>query len=82
MIEENWSLHPIFNGHDDLTYWLPDDGLEAGIDIIAHEMCKPRFPWINVPLTVEVSVGTRWDKLEELKTYRSDELFNLRNPFK
>ena len=81
-LEGDESLHPAFNGHDDLSFVLPDDGLEARIAIIAEEMCRPRFDYVNVPLIVEVSVGPRWHRLEEVARYSSEVLFNLRNPYK
>lgn len=74
-------LQPNINVHDDLTFWLPDEGLKPRIDYIAQEMCRPRFDYINVPLVVEASVGSRWHELEEIKVYRSDQLFNTPNPY-
>lgn len=79
--EDNMECHPRFNGHDDLSFFMEDDRLEHNIPIIVEEMCKPRFPWINVPLIVEVSVGPRWNELEEIKVVRSNELFNIPNPY-
>lgn len=75
-------LQPVLNVHDDLTFNIADENLEPKIDIIAREMCLPRFDYINVPLIVEVSAGERWDRCEELKVYRSNELFNTPNPYK
>lgn len=80
--EEAWDRHPRFNGHDDLSFFMADGNLETNIEIIAREMCRPRYDWINVPLIVEVSVGTRWNELEEIRKYSSEQLFNLRNPYK
>ena len=80
-LDDDPSLQPAFMGHDDLSFFLPDRGLEDRIEIIAREMCKPRFDWINVPLIVEVSVGARWHELKEVQVYRSNELYNLRNPY-
>lgn len=74
--------HPRFNGHDDLSFFMPDGTLEENIEVITHEMCRPRFDFINVPLIVEVSVGQRWNALEEIRKYSSEQLFNLRNPYK
>jgi uracil-DNA glycosylase family 4 len=72
---------PELNVHDDLTFILPQaDHLER-IDVIAREMCKPRFDYINVPLIVEASTGPRWHELKEIKVYRSHELFNTPNPY-
>lgn len=80
--EDNVELQPIFNGHDDLTYRISDAKLESNVAIIAEEMCKPRFSYINVPLIVEVSVGARWHQLKEIAKYSSEDLYGLYNPFK
>lgn len=80
--EDDLELQPNLNVHDDLTSLLADATLEPKVERIARIMCKPRFNFINVPLIVEASIGTRWDKLEEIGVYRSDELFNIPNPYK
>lgn len=74
-------LIPRLNVHDDLSFYIPDAELDSGIKVVAQEMCRPRFDYINVPLVVEVSIGTNWADLEEIAVYRSDVLFNLRNPY-
>lgn len=79
--EDNEELQPAFNGHDDLTFRSSDLRLMSNIKVIAHEMCKPRFSYINVPLIVEVSVGPRWNELQEIAKYSSADLFNLPNPY-
>lgn len=80
--EENWECHPRFNGHDDLSFFMQKSSLEHNIPIIAEEMCKPRFDFINVPLIVEVSTGRRWNELEEVRKYWSHEMFGTPNPYK
>ncbi len=70
-----------FNGHDDLTFLVTDQNLEKRLERIVLEMCRVRFDYINVPLVVEASVGSQWDKLEEVGVYRSHLLFNHRNPY-
>jgi DNA polymerase-1 len=52
--------------HDDLTFIWPEKRLDEYIDIAVYEMTKLRFPWINVPVEVEVSVGDNWADLEEI----------------
>lgn len=59
------------NVHDDLSFYLPDATLERDIATIAEDMCKPRFDFINVPLTIEVKVGRNWGEQEEVATYSS-----------
>lgn len=80
-LENDPELQPIINVHDDLTFDIGDDTLESKMPIIAREMCMPRFDYINVPLLVEVGIGERWDQMQELKVYRSHELFNIPNPY-
>jgi DNA polymerase-1 len=83
MLEDDMdNLHPVLNVHDDLTFEPRDEALEASMDVIAREMCKHRFPHINVPLIVEMKVGQRWDQMKEVQVYRSNEIFNLPNPYK
>lgn len=74
-------LQSNLNIHDDLTHWLGDRTLDAKILQIARIMCRPRFKWITVPIIVECKVGARWDEMQEVAVYRSDKLYNLRNPF-
>ena len=62
------------NVHDDLTFLIPDETLDQDIQTIARYMCDSQFEFINVPIVVEVSVGKRWDKIEEIAKYRSDRL--------
>lgn len=80
--EGNPDIIPNLNVHDDLTF-LPKVGdLDATLSIVKDEMCRHHFDFINVPLMVEASIGVNWCDLEEIKKYRSDELFNLPNPYK
>jgi len=71
-----------FNGHDDLTFLLQDQTMEQKLNRIVLEMCRPRFDYINVPLVVEVSCGTRWHDVKGIGVYRSDILFGTPNPYK
>lgn len=80
-LEDDPDYQPNLNVHDDLSTILRDSQVETKIPVIAEEMCRHRFDFINVPLVVEVSMGERWDRVEEIAKYRSDVLFNLRNPF-
>lgn len=80
--EKNPELQPNLNVHDDLTFLLSDDGVEAKMERIARVMCTSRYSFINVPLIVEAAIGSRWHELEKYADFRSDELFNQPNPFK
>lgn len=72
---------PSINIHDDLTFEVTEETVDPVLKLVVPEMCKHRFDYINVPLVVEVSIGTNWANLTEIKKYRSDEIFNLRNPY-
>lgn len=74
-------LQPNLNVHDDLTFYILDSKVESSLGIITPIMCRHRFDFINVPMIVEVSVAKRWNELEEIGVYRSNELFKLRNPY-
>lgn len=80
-LDDNIELQPIFNGHDDLTFEMNESNLDANIPIIVGEMLKHRFDYINVPLVLELKVGYQWHKMEEIKVYRSHEVFGLPNPY-
>ncbi len=80
-LQEDPELQPSLNVHDDLTFEMDDESLEAKIPVVATEMCRPRFDYINVPLIVEVKAGPNWFDLTELKVYKSHELFGTRNPY-
>lgn len=59
------------NIHDDLTFYLPEVSLEEDLDIIVPIMCQPRFDFVNVPITVEISIGKTWGDQEEVATVES-----------
>jgi uracil-DNA glycosylase family 4 len=60
--------------HDDLGFYLPDETWEEDHKFIVKEMLSCKFPFINVPLTVESAIGTNWYELKEIGTYSSDKL--------
>ncbi|HWY33840.1 MAG TPA: DNA polymerase, partial [Nitrosopumilaceae archaeon] len=60
--------------HDDLGFYLPDETLDEDHKFIVKEMLSCKFPFINVPLTVESAVGPNWYELKEIGTYSSDKL--------
>ncbi len=64
-------LQPILNVHDDLTLCLPNKTLEADIEIIVREMLGCQYDFINVPLTIECSIGKAWGSLKEIETFSS-----------
>lgn len=69
---------PVMNIHDDLTWIVPDAELDAFIPDAVRAMIyfegDPRYDFINVPLTCEVTTGKDWSIMQEYGTYRSDQL--------
>jgi len=59
------------NIHDDLTFIIPDKGLDTDIETIVKEMVNPCYEWINVPLTAEVKIGRNWCDQKEFHTFDS-----------
>ncbi len=71
---QQWHIHPVLNVHDDLTMFVPDDDrvLEDALRIFTREMLTFSYPWINVPLSVEVSIGKNWGELEPIGKFWSN----------
>jgi DNA polymerase I-like protein with 3'-5' exonuclease and polymerase domains len=84
-MEDDNDMQPRLNVHDDLTAQIPDyedqDLMWCKVDRIMRVMCRHRFPFINVPVVVELQCGRDWYHTEKLQDYRSDVLFNLENPY-
>lgn len=70
---EDWEVHPMLNIHDDLTFELYEDTFDDSAERIIKEMLRTPFDFINVPISVELSIGKGWEKLDEVGTYFSDE---------
>lgn len=70
---KNWWLHPILNIHDDLTMVVPDDDavLDDAIRRIYKVMLTPAFDFINVPMSVECSIGNNWYEMTEVGKFWS-----------
>lgn len=64
---------PIMNVHDDLSFYLLIKSLEEDIEFLAREMCCCSYSWINVPLSVEVSLGDNWCDKTELHTFTTND---------
>lgn len=68
-----WYLHPIMNIHDDLTFDIPNNPkiLEEAIEKIYRVMLAPVYDFINVPLSVECSIGDNWLEMKEIEKFWS-----------
>lgn len=58
--------------HDDLTFFLNADELDDYADKIITEMLKVPFKFVNVPITVELSIGPDMFAMEEIMSASSD----------
>lgn len=63
-----WHLHPVLNIHDDLTFAIPNkpDIIDDSIEIIVKEMLKLPYDFVNVPMSVDLSIGSNWENLEDI----------------
>jgi DNA polymerase I-like protein with 3'-5' exonuclease and polymerase domains len=68
-----WHLHPILNIHDDLTFIVPEDYklLDQAVELITAVMLRPKYDFINVPLSVEASCGYNWYEMREIGKFWS-----------
>ena len=71
--DKHW-LVPRLQIHDDLTFVVPEHKLDEALADIVAEMLAPSFSWINVPLQVELSVGSNWRDVEEVGRYSSNDV--------
>lgn len=67
---------PEINIHDDLTYVrVPTKRIDEVAEKIISGMLAVPFPWVNVPISVEMSVGENWLEMEEFGTFYSNTWF-------
>ena len=67
-----WQYQAILNIHDDLSFYLPEETWEEDLKHIVRVMLDCKYPFINVPLTVEASVGTNWYNAKEYGVFASN----------
>ena len=72
---EEWQFQTRLMVHDELGFWIPKKTIDRDLEFIAYEMlqCK-HFPWINIPLCLEIGKGPNWYDQEEVSTIYSDDL--------
>mgnify|MGYP000530192013 CR=1 FL=1 len=58
--------------HDDLTFIWDDRRVEEYSEVVLDTMLRVPFPWVNVPITVDVAIGDAWDPLENIGSFSSD----------
>lgn len=68
-------FYPRINEHDSLGFYVRDDKhLDDKIGKIATMMLDSQHAFINVPLSVEVSLGPNWADQKEIGRFFSDEI--------
>lgn len=79
--ETDMILHPRLNIHDDLTFFLPDNSqvIDDCLEIIIGEMLKLPYSFINVPMSVEVSIGPDWFHQEEIGKFWSTDIYGKKH---
>lgn len=65
-------LQPNLQIHDDLTFIVPVSEVADRVDQIVDAMLDLKFDFINVPISVEVSVGRSLYDMEDVLTASSD----------
>lgn len=63
--------------HDDLMFYLPKDSWEEDLRTCIRIMLGCKFPFINVPITVEASYGPDWYNQKTYGTFGSDKLSEI-----
>jgi len=59
--------------HDSLDFFWEKSEIEKLSEIVIDEMLRVMYPWINVPLVVERSIGKDWcNMVEDSEKYASD----------
>jgi uracil-DNA glycosylase family 4 len=71
---EMWQFQARMEIHDELVFHLPKKTFDRDLEFVIDHMldCK-HFPWINVPLAVEVKKGPDWYHLVDVGTFFSDD---------
>ena len=64
--ERPW-LKPILQIHDELTFIIPEDKLDAAVAFVRSCMEAKPFPEFDLPLIAEASVGPTFGMMEELE---------------
>lgn len=67
-------LQAVMNIHDDLVFFLPKGKVEEATEEIIISMVDVPFDFVNVPISVEATIGGNWYDMSEVGTFRSDEV--------
>jgi DNA polymerase-1 len=72
-------IQTVMQIHDDISCYVKDSELEETVELIAQEMCLVPYPFINVPIAVEISVGPNWFDQEGLGSFKSTDFHDVPN---
>lgn len=64
-------MNVVLNVHDEIGIYVPMGELEDQVETMVVEMTRPRLPWLNIPISVEVKVGDNWFEMEDVLTVDS-----------
>jgi DNA polymerase I-like protein with 3'-5' exonuclease and polymerase domains len=69
----NMFIHPRVNVHDDLIAMCEntDKVIEESIDTFLNTMLRVPYSWVNVPMSVEISIGKNWYDMETIGKFYS-----------
>ncbi len=75
---DEWQFQARLEIHDELAFWIPKKTFDRDIEFLADYMLEcEHFPWITVPLCIEISKGPNWYDLEEVSELFSDDFGKL-----
>lgn len=78
MVELNRKgLTVVLNVHDEIGFYVPENEIETQVDKIIREMTRPKLPWLNIPISVEVKLGYDWFNVEEVLTVDSTNYYHV-----
>ncbi len=77
---EDVYMHPIMQIHDDLTFIMPEDGMDERIMHVAEIMTGvyKTFDFVNVPLLIEAEEGPNWCDQKVYGEYSSTQFGHIR----
>lgn len=70
---QDWELQPEINIHDDLTFCrVPVKKVDIIAEKIIDVMIHVPFDWVNVPISIEMSIGDNWLDMVDCGTFASN----------
>lgn len=67
-------LQSVLLVHDDITFIMPEDKLEEGIEEVVKQQLGFSASWLNVPLSVEVEIGPNLLDMTSIGKWSSKDL--------